>query len=75
MSDRAAADSIRVRVNGEEREVPGGISLAGLLEHLDVDRRAVVVEHNRGIVRGEALDDTEVAGGDEVEIVHFVGGG
>lgn len=75
MGDRAAADSIRVRVNGEEREVPGGISVAGLLEHLDLDRRAVVVEHNRRIVRGEALDDTEVAGGDEVEIVHFVGGG
>jgi thiamine biosynthesis protein ThiS len=50
-------------------------SLSDLLAHLGLDRRAVVVEHNRVIVRRDALDDAVVADGDVVEIVHFVGGG
>lgn len=68
-------DEIEVTLNGEERSVPAGLSLAGLLEHLGQDPEAVVVERNREIVRGEDRDETEVRPGDEIEIVHFVGGG
>jgi thiamine biosynthesis protein ThiS len=35
----------------------------------------VVVEHNRRIVRRDGLAGAVLAGGDEVELVHFVGGG
>jgi len=35
----------------------------------------VVVEHNRRIVRRDALGTTRLAEGDAVELVHFVGGG
>jgi thiamine biosynthesis protein ThiS len=33
------------------------------------------VEHNRRIVRRDELASRQVAAGDVVEIVHFVGGG
>lgn len=62
-------------VNGEERSVPGPSTLEGLLEHLDLDPRMVVVEHNRAIVRREGLSGVSLEEGDQVEIVHFVGGG
>ncbi len=75
MSEVTASDEIEVTLNGEDRRVPAGLSLNGLLEHLDQDPGAVVVEHNREIVRGDARDETEVRAGDEIEIVHFVGGG
>lgn len=75
MSEATASDEIEVTLNGEERSVPAGLSLTGLLEHLDQDPEAVVVERNREIVRGDDRDDTEVRSGDEIEIVHFVGGG
>ncbi|MDP2498148.1 MAG: sulfur carrier protein ThiS [Candidatus Palauibacterales bacterium] len=75
MSEATASDEIEVTLNGEARGVPAGLSLTGLLEHLDQDPAAVVVERNREIVRGDDRDETEVRAGDEIEIVHFVGGG
>jgi len=66
---------IDIEVNGEPRRVPDGLSVAGLLERLDVDRRTVVVEVNRRVVRRADLDDVRVDAGDRVEIVRFVGGG
>ena len=66
---------LSIVVNGTPRTVPGPISLAGLLEHLGLDPRAVVVERNRAIVRRPSLADTPVAEGDVIELVHFVGGG
>ena len=66
---------LSIVVNGTPRTVPGPISLAGLLEHLGLDPRAVVVERNRAIVRRPNLADTPVAEGDVIELVHFVGGG
>lgn len=66
---------IAITVNGERREVPEGLTLTALLTHLALDPRLVVVEHNRAIVRRTGLDGVTVADGDEVEVVHFVGGG
>ncbi len=75
MSEATASDEIRVTLNGEERAVPEGLTLRGLLEHLDQDPEAVVVERNREIVRGDDRDETAVRPGDEIEVVHYVGGG
>ena len=66
---------ISIVVNGDPRRVPAPITLAGLLEHLGLDPRAVVVERNLAIVRRPNLADTPVAEGDVIELVHFVGGG
>jgi len=66
---------ISVTLNGDQRQVPSPITLTGLLEHLGLDPRTVVVELNRVIVRRPRLADTQVADGDVIELVHFVGGG
>jgi thiamine biosynthesis protein ThiS len=66
---------LEIIVNGESRHVPGPASVADLLRHLGLDPRTVVVELNREIVRRPRLDDTALADGDTVELVHFVGGG
>jgi thiazole synthase len=55
--------------------VPAPATVADLLRQLDLDPRTVVVELNRQIVRRPRLDDTALADGDAVELVHFVGGG
>jgi thiamine biosynthesis protein ThiS len=75
MVDTTVAAEITVRVNGDERAVPAGRSVAGLLEHLGLNPRMVVVEHNGVILRRESLADAPVAEGDQLELVHFVGGG
>jgi thiamine biosynthesis protein ThiS len=68
-------ETIDILVNGETRAVTRGATLLEVLAALELDPRAVVVEHNRSIVRRPALGDVRVAPGDAVELVHFVGGG
>ncbi|HSJ23792.1 MAG TPA: sulfur carrier protein ThiS [Longimicrobiales bacterium] len=66
---------ITVTVNGEERQLEAGVTVAGLLGALGLHPRLVVVEHNREILDAGDLEDTEIQAGDNVELVHFVGGG
>jgi len=68
-------NELEIMVNGEPRRVPGPATAADLLRHLGLDPRSVVVELNRKIVRRPQLNDTALAEGDAVELVHFVGGG
>lgn len=66
---------LAITVNGEPRQLPGPATLLDLLATLDLDARTVVVELNREIVRRPRLGETTLAPGDQVELVHFVGGG
>ena len=68
-------NNLEIMVNGEPRRLPGPATAADLLRHLGLDPRTVVVELNRRIVRRPQLNDTALAAGDAVELVHFVGGG
>ena len=66
---------LRLEVNGKDREVSDGLTVAGLLEDLELDGRMVVVELNRQIIRRTEIADVALRDGDQIEIVHFVGGG
>ena len=68
-------DSLRIRVNGEHRRVPGGSSIAEMLTELGLDPLQVAVERNLEIVPRSMLGAGRVEDGDDFEIVHFVGGG
>ncbi|MCA9738915.1 MAG: sulfur carrier protein ThiS [Gemmatimonadota bacterium] len=67
--------TIPVRVNGTERAVPAGLSVHQLLEHFELVPGTVVVERNKRILRREDYPAEPVERGDELELVHFVGGG
>jgi thiamine biosynthesis protein ThiS len=64
-----------IRVNGEERRLAGGMSVAAMLGRLGLDPGKVAVERNLEIVPRSTLGDVTVEDGDAFEIVHFVGGG
>ncbi len=66
---------IEVVLNGETRAVPAGISVHALLEHLELQPRLIVVEHNGEILRRDGYSAVSVKAGDALELVHFVGGG
>ena len=67
--------AMRVRINGEDREVDDGLTLTALLESLQIRPGRVVVERNRDIVPRDSYSATLIDDGDTLEIVHFVGGG
>jgi len=66
---------LQLQVNGEPRTIPGPATLVDLLGHLTIDPRMVVVELNREIVRRPSLGEVTLKSGDQIELVHFVGGG
>jgi thiamine biosynthesis protein ThiS len=66
---------VHITLNGDPLDVPGPVSVTGLLKSLEIDARRVAVEHNLVIVKRAAFEDTIVHEGDTVEIVNFVGGG
>ncbi len=66
---------MRIQVNGESREVAHGATVAALLRDLGVDQGPVAVERNRALVPRASHAQTELAEGDELEVVQFVGGG
>lgn len=66
---------IRVCINGEDREVPAGVDVRGLLAHLGIAGGRVAVERNLEILPRGQWGQTQVAAGDRYEIVHLVGGG
>ena len=64
-----------VTLNGESRALDMTISFSGLIELLGLDTRKVAVERNMEIVPRSTYAETWLAEGDELEIVHFIGGG
>jgi len=66
---------MKLKINGEEKEIGDGFTLIALLEDLKIRPARVVVERNREIVPREDYGTTLLTDGDTLEIVHFVGGG
>lgn len=66
---------LHLQVNGDPRTIPGPATLLDLLGQLAIDPRMVAVELNREIVRRPRLGEVSLKEGDQVELVHFVGGG
>lgn len=67
--------AMNVNVNGEPRQVADGLTVAGLLEELDIRVKHVAVERNREVVPRAHHTDTALEEGDELEVVTLVGGG
>jgi thiazole synthase len=69
------ASIVLITLNGVPREVPGPLTVAELLRHLDLKSEHVAVEINRDLVRRSKQVETCVRDGDQLEIVTLVGGG
>lgn len=64
-----------VTINGERREIPDGLTVAALLDHIGMARDRVAIERNFEILPHAQWQQTAVQPNDNFEIVHFVGGG
>ncbi len=66
---------MQITLNGDSREVPEGLTVRTLVEHLGLTDGPVAVERNREVVPRTEHASTALSAGDVLEIVHFVGGG
>ena len=67
--------TLTLTVNGESRAFDAPLTVATLLDRLELDRRKVAVELNEEIVHRSRYTETALSSGDSLEIVHFIGGG
>ena len=65
---------MKLTINGQKQNFTAG-TLAQLVEQLGMKQDRVAVELNRNIVPRGEWAETHLAEGDQLEIVHFVGGG
>ena len=73
--ERILGRAMQITVNGAATEVPPNLTIHELVLHLGFVEGPVAVEVNRAVVPRAQHANHQVAPGDQVEIVHFVGGG
>jgi len=66
---------MKLTVNGKPVELPDGSTVAALVSHLGVEPARVAIERNQDVVPRRTWSEAQLADGDQVEIVTFVGGG
>jgi thiamine biosynthesis protein ThiS len=66
---------MHITLNGRDREVAPGATVAALLESLGLGATRLAVERNGRIVQKPDYPAVGLEEGDVVEVVHFVGGG
>jgi len=70
-----AAIRMHIQLNGEPFELPDGETVQALLARLELTGRRVAVELNLDIVPRSQHESTALKEGDQVEVVHAIGGG
>ena len=64
-----------IKINGEARQFPAALTVAGLIEQLGYAGKRIAIERNGEIVPKSQHANTVLAAGDQLEIVVAVGGG
>ena len=66
---------LELKINGESRQFPQTLTVAGLIEQLGYAGKRIAVERNGEIVPKSQHAVTALLAGDQLEIVVAVGGG
>ena len=66
---------MQLHINGEAREFHDGVTCADLVSSLELDVRKIAIERNLEVVPRETFADVRLCEGDNLEIIHFIGGG
>ena len=66
---------MKITLNGESKEIPVAISIMQLLEQLGFEPTRVAVERNLEVAPRDKYAEIIIGADDQIEIVHFIGGG
>ncbi|MEG9861452.1 MAG: sulfur carrier protein ThiS [Parvularculales bacterium] len=66
---------LTITINGVEEVLEKSVTVQGLLHHLNLPDDKIAVEHNGEIIPRSTYSVTWLESGDNIEVVHFVGGG
>jgi len=66
---------MQITLNGTIKEIPEGCTAQQLVDSLDLQGKRLAMEINREIAPRSSFDSHVLQAGDQVEIVHAIGGG
>lgn len=66
---------MKASINGEQFDLPDGLTVAQLLVHVNAPERGIAVAKNDRVVRRSTFEDERVNEGDRIEIIRAVAGG
>jgi thiamine biosynthesis protein ThiS len=66
---------IKIKVNGKIRSISETYRLSDLIKHLKIPIKKVAIELNGEIIDKKIVNKIKLKQKDEIEIVHFIGGG
>ena len=68
-------NKIKIKANGKKITIKSNCSLKELIIQLKLPTKMVAIELNRKIINKSKLDKIALKENDNLEIVHFIGGG
>jgi len=66
---------LEIKINGESRDVPDQVTIEELVVLLGLKTDRLAVERNRSVVSRAQWSSVDLEDNDQIEIIHFVGGG
>lgn len=68
-------NKIEIKLNGEDFLIEEQSSIYDLIRLLDLDVKKIAIEKNLEIIDLNSFDSEKIEAKDNIEIVHFIGGG
>ncbi len=68
-------NKIKITVNGKQMQVISKFSLKSLITKLKMPLNKIAIELNKKIIDKKRISKIFLQNGDQIEIVHFIGGG
>ena len=66
---------IKIKLNGKEKQIPENFKIDKLINDLKIPIKKVAIELNQEILNKKKLHKVKLKKNDNIEIVHFIGGG
>jgi thiamine biosynthesis protein ThiS len=66
---------MKIIINGKSKEISGEVNISELLESFSLPKERIAIELNKQVVRRKDWENIKIADADQIEVIHFVGGG
>ncbi len=66
---------MKIIINGIAKEIPNEVNIIELLESFSLPKERIAIELNKQVVRKKDWENIKITDADQIEVIHFVGGG
>jgi thiamine biosynthesis protein ThiS len=66
---------MKIIINGKAKEISNEVNIIELLESFSLPKERIAIELNKQVVRKKDWENIKITNADQIEVIHFVGGG